>query len=223
MADCPQIAGLIVLQNHASALITRALGLIALGARRIGVTLLKNIVGTSARRRAQIYAAARKPIFYLDTINCSTVVDLVKKENIDLLINARTRFIYRDPILTAPRLGCINVHHGLLPEQRGTMCDLWALADGQPAGFTIHRMTKRVDDGAIVRRVQLSNGEERDYMAYLRQAAQREAIELRSLLDEIAHTGGINTSDNSSTMPVVMRHDPTPQQLRAMQKAGLRL
>ena len=44
MASCPQVGGLLVLRNRDGALARKALGLILLGARGLGTTLLKNQV-----------------------------------------------------------------------------------------------------------------------------------------------------------------------------------
>lgn len=104
-----------------------------------------------------------------------------------------------------------------------SVIDLWALSEQQPAGFSIHQMTEHLDAGGIVRRVQVSDGQERDYPAYLSRASQHEASELPSLLEEIERLDAIPVLPNIPTSPVVMRHDPTPQQLRTMLKAGMRL
>ena len=122
-----------MLDNASPKLALQALGLMALGARETGWNLLANQLGRSYKRRQSAYAAHGKPVFSLPTVNCEAALALVREQRIDLIVNARTRFIYKQPILAAPPLGCLNVHHGLLPEQRGTMCDLW-VARGSPRG-----------------------------------------------------------------------------------------
>lgn len=223
LADCPRVVGLLVLDNRTPKLVRQAAGLLLLGARRTGATLLRNYFGASDARRRRAYAAAGKPVWQLATINCPEAVALVQRESIDLLVNARTRFIYRQEILAAPRLGCINVHHGLLPDQRGAMCDLWALAERRPAGFSLHRMAERLDDGDLLRRVPVSDGQERDYHAYLRRSSECEAREVRDMLAEIDRLDAVPAGPNVPTAPVVMRHEPTPAQLRAMLREGMRL
>jgi methionyl-tRNA formyltransferase len=223
LAACPQIAGLLILDNRARALVPRGIGLAVLGAWRLGTTLVGNYWGRSDARRREAFARTGKPVWQLPTINCPEAVTLVQREGIDLIVNTRTRFIYRTEILQAPRLGCLNVHHGLLPDQRGTMCDLWALAAGRPAGFTIHQMAPAVDAGGIVRSVQVSDGRDRDFRAYLRKATQREAIELPAVLAEIAQQGEIRTQPNVASCAMTMQRDPTPAQVREMMRGGMRL
>src|SRR5436305_5050429 len=54
-------------------------------------------------------------------------------------------------ILDIPRLGCLNVHPSLLPENRGPEPIFWTFREGnQRTGVTIHLMDEGMDSGAIV-------------------------------------------------------------------------
>jgi methionyl-tRNA formyltransferase len=222
MASCPQIAGLLVLDNASVALALRATALLFTGAPRIGGTLLAGHFGPSRRRRVRAYAQAGKPVFSAHSINTPEVAELVRREQIDVLVNARTREIYRKRILQAPRLGCINVHHGLLPEQRGVMCDLWALLERRPAGFSIHVMERAIDAGRILRRVRVSDGRDRDYLDYLARSARREAEVLAELLARIDSDHVVAGRPNAARKGVTVRREPSVRQLRAARKAGVR-
>jgi hypothetical protein len=223
LAANPHIGGLLVLDNASSRLLGRALGLIAAGARGVGSALLRNQLGRSARRRRTAYAAAGKPVWTLPTVNCDHALAIVRDGRFDLMINARTRTIYKDPILGAPPLGCINIHHGLLPTQRGTMCDLWALYRREPAGFSIHRMVPAIDAGEILARVVVSAGGDRDYLAYLQRSAQREVSEVEDVLDRIAARGRVTGDPNVA--PPGLRHAKTPdrRQVGQFRRQGLRV
>ncbi len=223
LADCPHVGGLLVLDNRTPRLLLQALGLIATGAPRIGWTLVRNYVAGRDRERTAAYARFGKPVWRLATINRPEAVRLVTENGFDLAVNARTRFIYRHEILSAPRLGCINVHHGLLPEQRGTMCDLWALHEGRPAGFSIHVMAPKVDAGPILSRVEVSSGDERDYRAYLARSSRSEQEEVRRVLDEIERTGRVDGSPNVAPPGLKLRRNPTFAARRAMRRQGLRI
>lgn len=223
LAGCPHLAGLLVLRNSSPRISATALGLMAMGAPNVGGQLLRNQVGRSARRRRRAWAAHRKPVFMLDDINTEEAAELVASECIDLLVNARTRFIYRKRILQAPRLGAINVHHGLLPAQRGLMCDLWALSEGERAGFTVHAMTPKIDAGGIVHAEAVSLPGERDYLRYLEQCARREAAVLPRLLAQIAAADAVHTTPNPRPEGLVHRTNPTPAEIRKMRRAGMRL
>ncbi|MBP7828344.1 MAG: hypothetical protein KA248_00355 [Kiritimatiellae bacterium] len=223
LATCPQIGGLVVLDNRSAKLLSKAVGLILLGAPRIGRTLLRNWFGPSARRRRRAYAETGKPAWTLPTVNSPDAVNLVREQGFDLVLNARTRFIYKADILAAPRLGCINIHHGLLPEQRGTMCDLWALFDRRPAGFSIHVMTPEVDAGPILAREQVSDGSDRDYPAYLLKSSRREREVVTALLESISR-GGLPTGIANKASPGLnMFRSPTFQQIRVIRRRGLKI
>lgn len=223
LASCPQIGGLLVLENRDWALARKALGLMLIGVRGLGRTLLANQLVGSQKLREEAYRRENKPVWRLKTINCPEAVDLVRRESIDLIVNARTRYIYRDPILEAPPMGCINIHHGLLPEQRGTMCDLWALYERQQAGFSIHVMAKKVDAGGIIARVPVSEKDETDYLAYQRKAVKRELEEIQKVLAAIEESGTIESQPNTAPPDLRVRRNPDRKTLRAMIKSGMKL
>ncbi|MHC5004067.1 MAG: formyltransferase family protein [Planctomycetota bacterium] len=59
-------------------------------------------------------------------------------------------------LFTRPRHGMINVHHELLPEFRGAQSVLWQIHEGsRETGYTIHRIERRIDAGAILDRQRL--------------------------------------------------------------------
>lgn len=224
LADCPAIGGLLTLENREARLLWKLVLLPVAGAPRIGMTLLKNWFGNSQRQRVRAFQAAGKTAWSLPSINAPEAVRLVQEQEFDCVLNARTRHIFRGPILAAPRLGCLNIHHGLLPRQRGTMCDLWALYRGQPSGFTIHEMTAAVDAGPILERVQMTDGSPRDYSACLLASSVQECVSVRNLLERIAQTHRLPAGIPNDP-PDGLRHDrnPTGAQLRLMRRAGLRL
>jgi methionyl-tRNA formyltransferase len=222
LAQCDRIGGLLVLDNASASLAGRASGLVAAGAYRTGLWLLRNQFGRSMERRRTAFTAAGKPMWVLPTMNCEAARQIVRVGGFDLVVNARTRCIYDEQTLAAPRLGCINVHHGLLPAQRGTMCDLWALHEGQPAGFSVHWMTPEIDAGEILARVVVSDGGDRDYPAYLRASARREAVELPRVLERLAAGDAVGTA-NAGEAPVTHRRTPTWRQVGRFRRGGLRV
>ncbi len=223
LADNPHVGGLLVLDNASGRLLGRGLGLVAAGARGIGAALVANQLGPSQRRRRLAFSRAGKPVWTLPTINAPEAVTLVHEHRFDLVINARTRFIYKDPILEAPRLGCINIHHGLLPDQRGTMCDLWALYGGVPAGFSIHKMVKAIDAGEILSRVVVSNGNERDYPAYLERSARMEVAAVAEVLARIAARGSTDGEPNRAPEGLTQFKTPSVKEVSRFRRAGMRL
>lgn len=222
LAECSEIGGLLILKNGSKKLLWQSLALCLFGAWRLGLQLFINQIGLSNLKRKRAYERQGKPVWSLASVNCKEAVEIVKNHCFDLVINARTRCIYKKEFLQAPRLGCINIHHGLLPLQRGTMCDLWALSEGSAAGFSIHQMTEKIDDGNILRCVTISDGSDRNYLNYLKSSTSRELLEVQSLLQEIKQDENkINGQKNIGHDGLKHRVTPNWRQLREILKSGL--
>ena len=79
----------------------------------------------------------------------------------DLIVSAAFPWIIPDDVIALPRLGTINMHGGLLPEQRGPNGMGWALRKGDAeVGFTIHRVDAGLDTGPILSRIAEPAGDE---------------------------------------------------------------
>jgi methionyl-tRNA formyltransferase len=59
--------------------------------------------------------------------------------------------ILREPLWSLPRLGCLNLHKGKVPDYRGMPPAFWELwNDEQYVGCTIHEVDAKLDTGRIV-------------------------------------------------------------------------
>ncbi|MBI2520202.1 MAG: hypothetical protein HYV97_07285 [Bdellovibrio sp.] len=218
-----QIKGIILLQNLSPQILIKALGLYAMGARKTGLGFLQNIVRLMLNwdPREVLARQFNVPVFKFESMNSPEAIKLVKDLDIDLVVNMRTRCIYKSPILAAPRLGCINIHHGLLPDYRGTLCDLYALSEGRPAGFSIHHMVEKVDAGVLYKRCEVGHGD-KNYQEYLKRSAQIEAQALSEIFSYIEKEGRLPEplAFNSAT-PHHYSKTPNHKQIRAMIDQGL--
>ena len=69
----------------------------------------------------------------------------------DFLFSFYYRHMLRAPLLGAARRGAYNLHGSLLPKYRGRVPVNWAVLKGEcETGATLHQMTVKPDDGAIV-------------------------------------------------------------------------
>jgi len=69
----------------------------------------------------------------------------------DVIVSVAAPEIFKDAILQAPRLGCINIHSGRLPKYRGMMPTFWQMRSGEPhVTVTVHEMATRLDAGAVL-------------------------------------------------------------------------
>lgn len=89
-------------------------------------------------------------VIEVGSLNSSEAVRALKTVQSDLGIVLGTR-ILKENIFSLPRMGCINLHKGKVPEYRGMPPGFWELYDGaSTAGVTIHFVDKGLDTGDIV-------------------------------------------------------------------------
>ncbi len=75
----------------------------------------------------------------------------------DLIISAYYRKIFPESLIGIPRLGCVNIHPGLLPYYRGPIPTFWAMIRGEKfCGVTLHFIDKNVDTGPIIDQCKLA-------------------------------------------------------------------
>ncbi len=185
LAKNPHILGLIVIQNRAPSL--SVLGLLAAvsgAAPRFGFQLFRNNLFPGTEDKVSAYKKEGKEVHFTKDINAPETLEYLRSLSLDLIINARSRCFFRDDVLALPKLGCINIHHGLLPYQRGVMCDFWAHMYGRPFGFTVHQMTKKIDDGPILRVEEVKLLPE-SYTKSIFEGSKREAVVLSEVLDDL--------------------------------------
>lgn len=85
-------------------------------------------------------------------INSAETARIIQAEGLDVLLPYTG--IIRKVLLEAAPWGCLNVHHGWLPEIRGMYSAFHAIAEDRPdwVGVTVHRMDEGIDTGPIFRR-----------------------------------------------------------------------
>lgn len=146
-----EIAAVVMIKTVSVKLFFKMIGLMFMGVFGLPAALIKNMFSAVfGDERKKHCASLGIPTFTFENINRPDALAKIRELAPDLIINARTRNIYKKEILALPSIGCINVHHGMLPENRGTMCDLWAWYEGRPVGFSIHWMNEKIDDGNII-------------------------------------------------------------------------
>lgn len=106
------------------------------------------LAGRGKLRRAATQAGV--PGLVMDDVNGPAGHAAIRAARPDLIVT-----LHFDQILTAGTialapLGGINLHPSLLPRHRGPIPAFWTLAEGAPAGVTVHRLVPRIDAGAIL-------------------------------------------------------------------------
>ncbi len=223
LAAHSEICGLVVIQNRSFDILLKSLLLIlTLAAPRLGWQLLKNFFFDSMQIRRAAFKEAGKAFLTFDNINSPKALDKLKELDIDLILNARTRSIFKKELLSLPRLGCINIHHGLLPDQRGVMCDFWAHLDNQPSGFSIHEMTSTLDAGRILT-VQEVSTDKTDYLESLQEGAKAEVQAVSKLLSEIFRKDQLEGLENIKTTQTRYRRNPRIRDFYLLQSKGIKI
>lgn len=221
---------LVILTNNSPVLTFKGLLLALMGARKIGFSLMKNTIKATFKDRNALARKHGIKIHFFTNPNSPDFYQFVKNHQTDLLINARTRFIYKSKILKLPRLGAINIHHGLLPDYRGTMCDLWALYNDRPTGFSVHVMEKKIDNGSIIRRIETSSPNSKespalrnDFANLIFQSSKIEGVEMGKIIKTIKKDQKIPIEqDNISTNPEYTKN-PDFFTIRKMREKGIEL
>ena len=116
----------------------------------------KSLQPTAVERRAvELGLEVRSPASLKDHVEQAGFASL----RADIAVVAAYGLILPQPILDAPRLGCLNVHASLLPRWRGAAPVQRAIMAGdEETGVTIMQMEAGLDTGPIRRLKKLSIG-----------------------------------------------------------------
>ncbi len=86
----------------------------------------------------------------IGNLNDPLAIKTLQECDVDLGIVLGTR-ILKPTTFAVPRMGCINLHKGKVPEYRGMPPGFWELYDGvSAAGVTVHHVASQLDAGDIV-------------------------------------------------------------------------
>ncbi len=223
VANDPCVQGLILIENRNWATLAKATALIvSFAAPRLGWQLIVNHFASSVARKKKAYEVLGKKFFIVDDINSSESLKIIENENVDLLLNARTRYFFKKKLLAAPKIGCINIHHGLLPDQRGLMCDFWAHFYKTKFGFSIHQMTPRLDDGPILKVSEVTT-DQSSYLDSIQQGSAEEAQAIIEVIHKIALTKKIEGIENLKTENTIYRTNPSFLDLYKLKLRGTKI
>lgn len=106
------------------------------------------LFGTSIASLAERHGCRLIPA---DSVNGDAYLATVRSLAPDVIVSVAAPEIFRRPLLSIPRYGCINIHSGRLPKYRGMMPTFWQLRNGEShVTVTIHEMVEKLDAGDIV-------------------------------------------------------------------------
>src|SRR5215216_5162419 len=79
----------------------------------------------------RLFASRRIPVRDVADVNAPDFLGHLRELGVDLIVSLNTPQRLKQPILTLPAHGCINVHFGMLPRYRGLMPVFHALMNGE--------------------------------------------------------------------------------------------
>jgi methionyl-tRNA formyltransferase len=201
-----------------------------LGIARVLARLLKaRLLGLMPRSRratrfhtlAQLCRAYSIPFIRIQSPNTSRFVNRVRERAPDLIVSVACPYILKEPLLSLPPAGCINIHNAPLPKYKGMMPTFWQMYNAESrVGVTIHYMSASVDEGAALFQgdMEVQLGESLDHL--IRRSKRHGAHCMARVLREIAgqrHT--LLTLEKTAGSYFTF---PTLEQIREFRRRGLR-
>jgi methionyl-tRNA formyltransferase len=219
-AKSSSVSGLFVVKNLSFGLIGKIAWLYGMNCNHLANTLSRNIMELRNKKIENLFEKYNIPITKINSVDDKKFIDQIRAEQIDIVINFRARCIFKKELLQAPRLGCINIHHGILPKYRGLFCDLYALYENRPAGFTIHKMTENIDDGSIYL-TKIVSKNEKNYCTYLSLLANEEATVLSDFISSIEKNGELPRSETNTDAKIIITKTPKRREIKKMLSEGI--
>jgi len=148
----------------------------------------------SGRSIEALARAMGVPVVPTRSVNRPAYIERVRAVAPDIIVSVAAPEIFKRELLAVPRLGCINVHCGRLPNYRGMLPTFWQMLRGEPAAtITVHAMAEKIDAGDVL-------------------ATQTFAIEPRDSLDRVI-TG---TKRESARLLILVLRDFRTEQVQPM-------
>jgi methionyl-tRNA formyltransferase len=121
------------------------------GHRVVGVLASPDRVSRSGASVWQLAQQLGYRTWTARTVKDPAFADVMRAEQVDVLLNVHALYIVAPAVVEAPRLGSFNLHPGPLPEYAGLNTVSWALSRGATEhGVTLHRMDPGIDTGPVV-------------------------------------------------------------------------
>ena len=119
-------------------------------ANKIKLNLKKSIARSSLRGLFALnpieIADLHNIKFIIDSHNSINTIKDIKSRNLDLGIILGARILSKE-VINSFKIGIINMHAGILPNNRGLDNVQWAIKDNLPQAVTLHFINEEIDRG----------------------------------------------------------------------------
>lgn len=157
-------------------------------------------------------------------INSSHIEEEIKEENPDIIFVFGSSLL-KENVFSIPKVGCINIHTGLVQHYRGVDSAFWALYDNHPdrIGSTVHFIDKSIDAGEVIfqgRPYDLSTTDDLDDI-FLKNCICGFNLVCDNL--ESLMKGNIETTRLSNRGKLYQMKDKTPQKIREVEEKLIKI
>jgi hypothetical protein len=123
------------------------------------LSALKTFKWWTLATKACSYARQGRLIILHRPLDDATSIARLRALQCDVGLHA-ANVIYREPTISAFRLGILNAHIGILPKYRGRCVVEWSVLQGDPTGITVFFIDSGIDTGdrIVLREFIPSNG-----------------------------------------------------------------
>jgi folate-dependent phosphoribosylglycinamide formyltransferase PurN len=163
------------------------------------------------------------PLLVSDDFSGEETVSQLKQRGVDLFVTSMCDQILREPLLSTPPHGCLNIHASLLPDFRGVDSVFQAMLHDVPEiGTTLHRTTARIDSGEVLAQCSFPRTATDSHLALTVRSTSAGVRLLREHVRmlERGETPPARTVD-PATARFPYRSWPEREELRAFSKRGL--
>jgi len=164
--------------------------------RRTLLTVNQSSLHTSVQ---QLAWDRNLPLWEVSSMADPAVQDLFRQYQPDAICVACFSLVIPRALLDIPRLGVLNVHPSLLPDNRGPEPLFWTFRLGQErTGVTIHVMDERLDSGDILAQESLAVPDEMTYAELEAQTAELGGRLLVQAARELAQGQAVRRAQDES-------------------------
>lgn len=183
------------------------------------------LLGTLGRWAPTVRGYCRRagvPLLSQTDVNSEAFLEMIRSSEIDLIVSVSASQIFREPVLTAPPKGCINLHNAPLPHYRGMLPNFWQLYHGEEKSvLTIHRMVAKLDAGTILFQQSTTITNDMSLEKLIRSTKIQSATALWSVLEQLR-----DGTQRETPMPEEAGSYftwPTREEARELRRRGRRL
>lgn len=113
------------------------------------LSALKSLKCWTLATKGYSYVQYGKLIILHRPLDDATSIERLRALQCDVGLHA-ANVIYREPTISAFRLGILNAHIGMLPKYRGRCVAEWSVLQGDPTGVTAFFIDSGIDTGARI-------------------------------------------------------------------------